>query len=751
MTKTSKKINESSLALCIFIFAILYRLLLLQTEIYPPGPDAGLHSSIINSIVFENGNFSWNYYHMGGGPSLTHPGFHFFTSFIWLTTGMPDYLAQYLVATLFSSLIVLCAFLITRAAWGLPFASLIAAFLAALSRYDIEMIAWGGYPNVVTLMVIPLAFYMLFRRDTPSTTLVVISSLLIGTLFITHSLSITTFLCIASPFLVLAFFASNKSPKDKRVILLFASAIFLGFLIASPFIAYVFPVYLKNVEEGMLVGAINENREAIVLTRMVSVQLVLASLIPAFSFLIFSKRYKGAFFDKTGLLFSLWILIPAILTQSYIIGVYTDYFRFLHFLIFPLTVFFALLIDHISGFIAKALGNFTRDVKASISLGTLHSLLVTGFLVVSLFGFIPFFSSPAEGFSIANYYRVVYPPEFESIEWIKERTSSDAIFVSNHGYGWWISGLGQRVTLSSTEPQFLMVPHEFEAAYIARTLLSTNFVLNNGFIKIWEDGSYVGRYNPMLLINCTRLPEPHPMFYFNESEITVFYRENTSTKIVDAIEVSPKNLTLETAQESARMLIMRENTHLTLTRRVEVLKDTRFAVLSLSIKGLDNKTSLEYVRIMLHIQGKVLQTEQTIGVLNENAKICAQIIFEEKKPLIKLFPSENPNCLELLYTAENPQSMEIRMIIGGFETEKIEEKYIESLLINMTRSWSKKESASLPIQVFDYREIIKLKKITFIACEQKECAIERFANDPMFNLIFINDNVAIFKLRDSNC
>jgi hypothetical protein len=199
------------------------------------------------------------------------------------------------------------------------------------------------------------------------------------------------------------------------------------------------------------------------------------------------------------------------------------------------------------------------------------------------------------------------------------------------------------------------------------------------------------------------------------------------------------------------MLIMRENTNLTLTRRVEVLKDTRFAVLSISIKGLDNKTSLEYVRIMLHIQGKVLQTEQTIGVLDENAKICAQIIFEEKKPLIKLFPSEKPNCLELLYTAENPQSMEIRMIIGGFETEKTEEKYVESLLVNMTRSWSKKESTSLPIQVFDYREMIELKKITFIACERKEFAIKRFANDPMFNLVFINDNVAIFKVRDSNC
>jgi hypothetical protein len=60
----------------------------------------------------------------------------------------------------------------------------------------------------------------------------------------------------------------------------------------------------------------------------------------------------------------------------------------------------------------------------------------------------------------------------------------------------------------------------------------------------------------------------------------------------------------------------------------------------------------------------------------------------------------------------------------------------------------KEENFDSPIRIFDYRETIKQKGISFIACRRKECEIAKFSNDPMFNLVFINDNAAIFKVRD---
>ncbi len=126
---------------------------------------------------------------MGGGLSLTFPGYHIFASGIILVTGMTDYLAQAVIVALFSSLIVLAAFLVTRAAWT-ESGALIVAFLVAVSRFDIEMTLWGGYPNVITLLLIPLTFYLYLQKDRFSLTPFLVStSILAASIFLTHSLS----------------------------------------------------------------------------------------------------------------------------------------------------------------------------------------------------------------------------------------------------------------------------------------------------------------------------------------------------------------------------------------------------------------------------------------------------------------------------------------------------------------------------------------------------------------------------------
>ena len=50
-------------------------------EGYPPGADIGLHNSVIYSITGSgNVDFLYNSYHIGGGLSLTFPGYHIFTA-----------------------------------------------------------------------------------------------------------------------------------------------------------------------------------------------------------------------------------------------------------------------------------------------------------------------------------------------------------------------------------------------------------------------------------------------------------------------------------------------------------------------------------------------------------------------------------------------------------------------------------------------------------------------------------------------
>src|SRR3989337_80731 len=182
--------NKYLLLFLVLVFAFTYRMVLMNWATYPPGADIGLHESIINSITLSgNTNFLWNNYQMGGGLSLTFPGYHIFVSYIMLITGMPDYLVHSLVVSFFSSFIVLCAFLITRNVWR-ESTALIVAFLVAISRFDIEMLLWGGYPNVITLLLIPLTFYLYMQKDRFSKVPFLVStSILAGSIFLTHSLS----------------------------------------------------------------------------------------------------------------------------------------------------------------------------------------------------------------------------------------------------------------------------------------------------------------------------------------------------------------------------------------------------------------------------------------------------------------------------------------------------------------------------------------------------------------------------------
>jgi hypothetical protein len=189
------KLSKTTLPLSlIVVFAFLYRFFLLVRAGYPPGADIGLHNSIIHSITLSgNTDFLWNYYHMGGGVSLTFPGYHIFVSYIILVTGLSDIMAHTLVSCLFSSLIVFVAYLITRKIWT-PTAAFIVAFLVAFSRWDLEMLAWGGYPNIVALFLLPLTFYLFMQKTRFSfSSFLVLASLLSASILLTHSLSAAIF------------------------------------------------------------------------------------------------------------------------------------------------------------------------------------------------------------------------------------------------------------------------------------------------------------------------------------------------------------------------------------------------------------------------------------------------------------------------------------------------------------------------------------------------------------------------------
>jgi len=769
MFKTS---NKYLLLFLILAFSFVYRMLLMHWETYPSGADIGLHESIIHSITLSgNTNFLWNYYQMGGGLSLTFPGYHIFVSYVILITGMPDYLAHSLVASFFSSFIVLCAYLITRAVWR-ESAALIIAFLVAISRFDVEMLLWGGYPNVITLLLIPLTFYLYLQRDRFSLfPFLATTTILSGAIFLTHSLSAIMFMGITFTTVIFVSIFSKKVGVSKTHLLIWLLPIFLGAILVSPFLVEVAPAYLGANSETFT-GGVSDIRLALLSTRVLPLEWVIPLFACVIFFFLFSKKYKGSFFTVPAFLFTLWILVPMIFTQGYLVGIYTDYNRFLYFILLPIIILIGLGIDHGAGFFARIIDMYLSLTKKMpqttestnktssrrlprLSHKNIYSGFVLGFLLFS-FLFVPMFLTPFQGVTVQSFYQTMNDSRYEAIQWARQNTPVGSVFVSDAYYGWWFSGFAERPTLSAVDPQYLTLAREFEPAKVAKSLLDTDYIIDNGLIQVTEDGGYIGRHNPMFLAKLNWTYFPYSFLNFNNNKTKIQYQIGDSLQFLYLDQLPAREMRMENDTEHATIVVEKGNSFLNYTQLTTVYKGVRFVNMSITVESTVEGVSLDWVQFFVDSKGKVIQPMQnrTVGLLDEGVKAFGQLIFNEKQPDVEIVNGENPCIIGLLYNLQGESKGEIQISVSAYSVTDDPRFYQDpetkadyfNKIINYNLNSSQEQVSDLPLDVFDYQKSMNDWNISYIACRDSEL-IPKFANDPAFSLVFINNDVAIFMVK----
>jgi hypothetical protein len=274
---------------------------------------------------------------MGGEPLVTPPGFHFFVSILILLTGMSVILAELITAAFFSAVIVFPAYLVSRKIWRSHSAGLLAAFFAAISALSLEMIGWGGYTNIVSLFLIVVILY-LFLRDIgkPIRRHLLVGALLFGSLILTHTFSLFVVFPILGLYLLLLL--AQKILKHENIELLkkirfLAVTVALGAMTVAPWLLRVFSFYLGASTEGALTGGL-DNKDIILANRTVD-PIIIGLIIAVIPALFMFKAARKKYFDNSSLLLIAWFLVPVVMTQAYLFGVYTDYSRFMYFIDFP--------------------------------------------------------------------------------------------------------------------------------------------------------------------------------------------------------------------------------------------------------------------------------------------------------------------------------------------------------------------------------------------------------------------------------
>ena len=751
------------LLLAIFAFAFIYRIILLLWQTYPPGSDIGFHAGVINSITQSgNTNFLWNYYQMGGGIELEFPGYHIFASEIMIMTGMPNYLTQAIVAAIFSSLIVLAVFLLTRNVWNESVAFIV-AFFVAVSRTDIEILCWGGYPNIIVLFMIPIIFYLFLKRDKISSAPFLVStSLVAASILLAHSLSAAVFLGITLITLFIALSFPKTFNESRKNILYWVLPLVIGGILVSPFLASAVSPYLNESATFTGVPAIEQ---ALIVNRTVPLEMTLALFACLIPFLLLSKKYKGRFFSLPVFLLIMWLLVPLLLTQDFLVGLYLDPVRFLYFLIYPVLILFAVMIDYAAGQFAKvtsaycslkgqnqktnqSFSKLRSRIKSKIKYKTVYGAFVLAvLLILSLSA--PFISLPWEGVKVQRFYQVMDNEGYQAIDWAKQNTPADSVFVSDMGYGWWLAGFGQRPTLTDVALQASTLAREVSISRNVSYMLDTDYVIDNGYIQVHEDGGYVGRHNPLFVADLNWSNSPYAFFQFNSSEITLLSHDGSSTQSTSIAELAVTDMQLDNRNSNHPSIIVNKaNSGLSYSEITTITKGKTFANMTITVQSTRPNVSLDWLNLILDSQGIYQQPfNNTLAILDPAAKECGQLIFTQSQPTIKNFNSQNPSITQLSYNLQGKSSAEIQILVGIYSVSDNEIQNSSDLRETLTANLQNPAiSPDLPITTFDYKVALHDYNVSYVANRNFEVN-RKYSDDPKFSLAFSNDKVAIFKVE----
>jgi hypothetical protein len=166
--------------------------------------------------------------------------------------------------------------------------------------------------------------------------------------------------------------------------------------------------------------------------------------------------------------------------------------------------------------------------------------------------------------------------------------------------------------------------------------------------------------------------------------------------------------------------------------------------------------TFDIIDFTIHTKGKYVlgANASVVACVDVNMKAVGQLIFKGEPPKVDPVTSENLAALAVQYNLNGSSQVEMNFYAGVYTYEENpdpalteEEEYAEyqQMVINHTNTYLK-EYEMLPLDVFDYKQAINQLQVSYVAVRASD-EFPRFAKDPLFSLVFINNEVAIFKVH----
>jgi len=427
------------------------------------------------------------------------PGFHFLLATLFLLTGLTALdgtsllIIKLLISTI-SALQIFVAYLVGRRGFGNDNAGVISALFITVSLRHMEMLGWGGYPNITGMLLMGLALYLLMRRQGQRYELDIALTTIIAGLVATHSISTFIFVAIILFHLISASIILRRPLKRESLTILFSLIIVFGFY--STF-AKEHILFIWDLIRGWSPHISTTNPYVDIFGEIPSYLTPLGAASSLISLKSRRERWREI------LLLISWLIIPFAFFQTNFIARFAN--RFSYFLVFPFAYFPALGLTQITEEISK----IVRERELILPFRSKQRIVPIAIcLILSTWGTIHLVSDvPHRTLHYASYYLVCTPRDYDTSLFARTKTEATANILAAYPADPWISILTQRNTSSAD-------------------VESVNFKIDNDLIEIQETDPYnVGR-NPSLYLDIDG--EPYEALRIKDSDLSLEFHTQDS-------------------------------------------------------------------------------------------------------------------------------------------------------------------------------------------------------------------------------
>jgi len=430
-----------------------------------PGWDPSTHISKALTVVSEG--------HLATELFWYPPGFHFLLATLFLFAGLTTITqATFLLIKLFiatiSAVQILVVYLVGRRVYGSPTVGLIGALLMTVSLRQIEMLGWGGYPNITGMLLMGLALYLISAHPGRQASTTISTLSMIFGLIVSHSISTFVFVAVVL-FHLFSFSLISRRPLKREILAaVFSLLIVFGFYLtfASKHI-----LFILNLISGYSPHISTTNPYVETFGELPAY----LTPIGVLSTLLFARERIDRR-RELALLIS-WLLVPFALFQTNFIARFAN--RFSYFMAYPMAFLPAFALKFTA---EKAYPRIARRTPGPLSSSSKRIISIALCLILSAAGTIYLVSGvPARTSHYASYYLVCAPRDYDASILERTKTPTTANILAAYPADPWISLLTERETSQAD-------------------VESVNFSMENPLTEVEETGPYnVGR-NPSLYL-----------------------------------------------------------------------------------------------------------------------------------------------------------------------------------------------------------------------------------------------------------